>query len=163
VSLARCIDRLRCAARRKPQTIGRYFESDERWVGSTPDIQHKHLIIRAEVSRPPNADGCAATESWLLALIGHLQMRVMFGPRAQYCARPGNRGLTAFAIIETSHIALHTWDECDPPLIQLDIYTCSDLPLGVAFRALEVWAPTKVEYKFLDRETSLTTVEQGWR
>ena len=38
---------------------------------------------------------------------------------------PGNRGVTAFAIIETSHIAMHIWDEPNPALVQLDVYTCA--------------------------------------
>ena len=33
----------------------------------------------------------------------------------------GNKGLTAFAIIETSHIAMHIWDE-PVALLQLDVY-----------------------------------------
>jgi S-adenosylmethionine/arginine decarboxylase-like enzyme len=32
-------------------------------------------------------------------------------------------------MIETSHIALHVWDEEDPALIQFDLYTCSTLPV----------------------------------
>ena len=29
---------------------------------------------------------------------------------------PGNRGITAVAIIETSHITMHIWDEPNPAL-----------------------------------------------
>ncbi len=37
-----------------------------------------------------------------------------------------NRGITAISVIETSHIAMHVWDEPQPALMQLDIYSCAE-------------------------------------
>jgi S-adenosylmethionine/arginine decarboxylase-like enzyme len=67
----------------------------------------------------------------------------------------GNRGLTCVAIIETSHIALHVWDESAPALMQLDVYTCGQLDPYQVVEALKIWEPVKVEMKYLDREHGL--------
>ncbi len=68
----------------------------------------------------------------------------------------GNRRLTSVAIIETSHIAMHVWDEVSPALIQLDVYTCGPLDPQLVVNALQEFNPTKVEMKYLDREHNLT-------
>ena len=71
-----------------------------------------------------------------------------------FCA-PGNRGLTCVGIIETSHIALHCWDEDDPGLFQLDVYSCKDFDPMAVVEHFGCFEPVKVEYKFLDREFEL--------
>ena len=76
----------------------------------------------------------------------------MYGPTATYSKKEGNRGVTAFAIIETSHVALHIWDEVDPGLVQLDVYSCSDFEPKKVLDILQELKPTKVEHKYLDRE-----------
>ena len=81
------------------------------------------------------------------------------GPYAVYSDMVGNRGLTAVTIIETSHIALHVWDECEPALAQLDVYTCSALNTDDVFEAMKEWDPVQVEYKYIDREHGLTLIE----
>ena len=77
------------------------------------------------------------------------------GPYAKYVDMPGNRGLTVASIIETSHIVMHTWDECDPAMIQLDVYTCGPFDPNVVFTWLEQYKPTKIDYKYIDREFDL--------
>jgi S-adenosylmethionine/arginine decarboxylase-like enzyme len=64
-------------------------------------------------------------------------------------------------IIETSHIALHVWDEAEPALMQLDVYTCSTLNIEDVFAAIKEFSPTKVEYKYIDRENELTLLDKG--
>ena len=86
-------------------------------------------------------------------------MQICQGPITTYLDMPGNRGLTGLVIIETSHIALHCWDESDPGLMQLDVYTCGDLQAEVIFEEIKQFSPVKVEYKFLDREHELTEIE----
>jgi S-adenosylmethionine/arginine decarboxylase-like enzyme len=73
----------------------------------------------------------------------------------------GNAGLTAVTIIETSHIAMHVWDEVTPALMQLDVYTCSTMDIKDVFAMLDQFEPSKVEYKYIDREHDLTMVGQG--
>ncbi len=126
----------------------------------TPDVRHQHLIVRAEISNPPFAGDTLAIQDWFRKLIDKMGMKIMFGPHAEYCHVEGNRGMTAIAIIETSHLAMHTWDECGPSIMQLDVYTCSDLVIDDVFEMLETFQPSKVEYKFLDREHGLTLVSE---
>jgi S-adenosylmethionine/arginine decarboxylase-like enzyme len=116
-------------------------------------VVHKHLIIRAEVGRPLKDEHVAI--EWMNKLVEKIGMKVMMGPYAKYLDVEGNRGLTAVAIIETSHIALHVWDEDDPALVQLDVYTCGYLDPYDVVEALRDFHPVKIEMKYLDRENKL--------
>lgn len=116
-------------------------------------IVHKHLIIRAEVNNPPKDE--VFVVEWMKSLIDSIGMKVLMGPFAKYLDKEGNRGITTVAIIETSHIAMHIWDEKDPSLIQLDVYTCGPLDVSLVVEKLKEFDPVKVEMKYLDRENSL--------
>ena len=113
-------------------------------------LQHKHLIVRAEVSNPPRHEQIII--DWSSNLIRDIGMKIMMGPFAKYCEMEGNRGLTCVTIIETSHVAIHVWDEGAPCLVQLDVYTCGDLDKQLIFDALGKFDPVKIDYKYLDRE-----------
>ena len=119
-------------------------------------LVHKHLIVRAEVTNPPKDETLA--KEFLRELIQNINMKILFGPEAKYVDIPGNRGLTCFAIIETSHVVMHTWDECEPAMIQLDVYTCGALDTDVVFDSLRSFGVIKMDYKFLDRETDLKEI-----
>jgi S-adenosylmethionine/arginine decarboxylase-like enzyme len=97
-------------------------------------------------------------EEWLQELVDRIGMKVLSGPYAEYVHVPGNRGVTGLVIIETSHIAMHVWDEEQPGLMQLDVYTCGPLDPDIVFDALDEFVPVKVEYKYLDREHGLIEV-----
>jgi len=119
-------------------------------------IQHKHIIIRAECNNPPMwPDDAIAWWNKLVVDIGMKKLDVEHNPICGYVDTPGNSGLTIAGIIETSHIAMHVWDELDPALIQLDVYTCSSLDTSVVMKALEQFEPVGIETKFLDREYAL--------
>lgn len=122
-------------------------------------LEHKHLIIRAELKNPPK---CAeAIQDWMKLLVDKIGMKILMGPYAVYSDMEGNQGLTAVTIIETSHIAMHVWDEVDPALMQLDVYTCSTLNIDDVFVALSDFAPVNVQYKYIDREHDLTLLDKG--
>lgn len=128
----------------------------------TPDNRHKHMIVRADISSPPIGElGKSFVTNWIKNLIDRIGMKILHGPVAIYCQVEGNRGMTAFTVIETSHIALHTWDECEPAVLQLDVYTCSDLNVDDVLDEIRAFSPTKVEYKYLDRETCLIEVRSN--
>lgn len=122
-------------------------------------LEHKHLIVRAELQEPPKS--VVAITEWMRELVDKIGMNILMGPYAVYSDMVGNQGLTAVTIIETSHIALHVWDEVDPALMQLDVYTCSALNIEDVFRAIEPFGPVKVEYKYIDREYDLTLLDKG--
>ena len=83
-------------------------------------LVHKHLIIRAEAIKPPLDE--EQLQNWLMEFIESINMKVMMGPYVKYCDMKGNRGITGIAVIETSHIVMHVWDEPHPALMQFDIY-----------------------------------------
>lgn len=126
----------------------------------TLDVRHKHLIVRAEIAKAPGPNDCDMLTSWIRDLVDTMDMKIMFGPVPMYCHVEGNRGMTAFAIIETSHVAFHSWDELDTALLEFDVYTCSDLNPEDVIAALDVFGPLKIEWKFLDREHGLSLVSE---
>ncbi len=121
-------------------------------------VKHKHLIIRAETGKTPSDPKWL--HSWLVQLVSDIKMDICQGPITAYVDVPGNKGLTGVVIIETSHIAVHIWDEINPGLLQMDVYSCADFdPQQIFDKIDEAFEPVKLEYKFLDREKSLTTIE----
>ena len=114
-------------------------------------LQHKHILIRAEVKNPLK-DEHQATQ-WLQTLVKDINMKILIGPIAKYLDVPGNRGLTVAAIIETSHIVMHCWDECSPGIMQLDVYTCGPFDPKTVLDAIEQFDVVKIDYKYLDRES----------
>ncbi len=122
-------------------------------------LEHKHLIVRAELNDPPYST--TDIKDWMRRLVDRIDMNILMGPYAVYSDMVGNQGLTAVTIIETSHIAMHVWDEVQPALMQLDVYTCSTLDINDVFAAIEEFEPTKVEYKYIDRDQSLTLLDKG--
>lgn len=120
-------------------------------------LVHKHVIIRAEVLNPPTDE--TITSNDVRALIESIGMKILMGPYAKYCTMKGNRGLTVATIIETSHVIMHTWDESGPALIQLDVYTCGAFDPNVVFDWLKKYNPTKIDFKYLDRENGLTEIK----
>ena len=122
-------------------------------------LEHKHLIVRAELNEPPY--NAVHIKQWMKYLVEKIGMNILMGPYAIYSDMEGNTGLTAVTIIETSHIALHVWDEVSPALMQLDVYTCSTLDINDVLEAIKEWEPTKIEYKYIDREHDLTLLDHS--
>ena len=128
------------------------------WKMKNEFLVHKHLIIRAEINKPPLLT--SYLEIWLKKFIESINMKIFMGPYVKYCNMPGNRGITAVAIIETSHIAMHVWDEVSPALMQFDVYSCSELdPEEICKKIKKDFEITKIEYKFLNRETGLVDLK----
>lgn len=122
-------------------------------------LEHKHLIVRAEVKNPPK--DTAMMEKWMSDMVSAIGMKELAPPRAIYSDMVGNRGLTCDVILNTSNAVIHTWDEVDPGLFMLDVYTCGALDPSIIFKLLEPFDPVKIEYMYLDREHGLTVLERG--
>jgi S-adenosylmethionine/arginine decarboxylase-like enzyme len=88
---------------------------------------HNQLLINGFSDTPPTDE--AFVKQWMEDLVKQIDMKIIQGPYTAYVTKEGNRGLTAVVMIETSHIALHVWDEDQPGMIQFDLYTCSTLPV----------------------------------
>ena len=124
-------------------------------------LVHKHLIVRAEAKNPP-MDETILTE-WFKKFIEEIGMKVMMGPYVKYSNMVGNRGITGAAIIETSHIVMHIWDEVSPALMQFDVYSCGEFdPEVICKKIRKDFEITKIEYKFLNRETGLVDLKGGF-
>jgi S-adenosylmethionine/arginine decarboxylase-like enzyme len=118
-------------------------------------LVHKHLIVRAEAVSPPMDE--EFLKRWLEKFIEEIGMKVMMGPYVKYSNMVGNRGITGAAIIETSHIVMHVWDEPNPALLQFDVYSCGEFdPETICEKIKKDFNTTKIEYKFLDRENDLS-------
>jgi len=123
-------------------------------------LVHKHLIFRAEAVSPPMEEKYLT--DWLYDFIKSINMKVLMGPYVIYHNVPGNRGITGAAIIETSHIVMHVWDEPSPALMQFDVYSCGEFnPETICKKIKKDFEITKIEYKFLNRETGLVDIGGG--
>ena len=60
-------------------------------------LVHKHLIIRAESLKAPTNE--ERLKDWFEEFIRSINMKLFMGPYVKYCKMPGNRGITAVAII----------------------------------------------------------------
>jgi S-adenosylmethionine/arginine decarboxylase-like enzyme len=96
---------------------------------------HNHVLINGYTLLPPTDE--KQTIVWMQQLVDSIGMKTIQGPFASYVTKEGNRGLTAVVMIETSHIAMHVWDETDPGFMQFDLYTCSTLPVEKVIKNLE--------------------------
>lgn len=114
-------------------------------------IFHKHLLVNAKVKNPMASEQEAI--DFLNTLVDRINMKIIKGPFASYVDKPGNKGLTAIVMIETSHIAFHIWDEKDPSLVQFDLYTCGELDLSKVLLAFgEYFEVVNLDYVMFDRE-----------
>ena len=119
-------------------------------------VNHKHLIIRAEVNRPITSE--KEIKKWLRNLVKKIDMKIIKGPYASYVSKEGNRGVTGVVMIETSHIAIHIWDETTPALVQCDVYSCaefSSIEVLAEFLDMEV---VKLNHIMLDRGKEIKTM-----
>jgi S-adenosylmethionine/arginine decarboxylase-like enzyme len=121
---------------------------------------HKHLLINAKVKDPINSEEQGV--DFLTRLVDSIDMKIIKGPFASYVDKPGNRGLTAIVMIETSHIAFHIWDEVDPSLVQFDLYTCGKLDLSQVLLAFgETFNIVSMDYQLFDRENGFVLEDKG--
>ena len=121
---------------------------------------HKHLLVNAKVENPINTEEQGV--DFLTRLVESIDMKIIKGPFASYVDKPGNRGLTAIVMIETSHVAFHIWDEQDPSLVQFDLYTCGELNLAKVLLAFgETFKVVSLDYQLFDRENGFVLEDRG--
>ena len=117
---------------------------------------HKHLILDGFVANPPKDE--AEAKVLLENIIKEIDMKVAElsnnqpNPIAWYCDDPDNRGLTASAILTTSHCVMHVWDAVEPAPFHFDLYSCSDFdPKYIIKRLHDEYGFIDVTSKVLDR------------
>jgi S-adenosylmethionine/arginine decarboxylase-like enzyme len=114
---------------------------------------HKHLIIRAEVNHPPMTE--KYIRLWLRKLVKKIDMEIIKGPYASYVTKEGNRGVTGVVMIETSHIAIHVWDESSPALVQCDVYSCAEFSSNEVLAEFIPMDVVKIDHILLDRTSEI--------
>lgn len=121
---------------------------------------HKHLMLRGYARYAPTST--EEVVQWLRKFIEFLDMKILQGPFSSYVDAVGNRGVTAVAMIETSHIAFHLWDEESPGLLQFDVYTCGALDVdGTLTEVRSFFDIEKADYMVFDREHGFDLVLSG--
>ena len=116
--------------------------------------KHKHLIIRAEVNSPITSE--KEIKKWLRNLVKKIDMKIIKGPYASYVSKEGNRGITGVVMIETSHIAIHIWDEERPALVQCDVYSCAEFSTNEVLAEFNMMEVVKMDYLLLDRANTIS-------
>ena len=88
-------------------------------------------------------------------------MRIIKGPYAAYVSKEGNRGMTGIVMIETSHIAIHIWDENRPALVQCDVYSCADFSSNEVLAEFMNMEVIKIDHMILDRMDTIKPIGKG--
>jgi hypothetical protein len=121
---------------------------------------HNQLLVNGYTDSALKSEKSAV--EWMQSLVDSIDMKTIQGPYASYVTKEGNQGLTCIVMIETSHIALHIWDEPSPAEIQFDLYTCGDLPVDKILRKLEDELGLKdYHYMVLERSTGFNVLERN--
>ncbi len=115
--------------------------------------KHKHLIIRAEVKRPITSE--KEIKKWLRNVVKKIDMNIIKGPYVSYVSKEGNKGVTGVVMIETSHIAMHVWDEDRPALVQCDVYSCAEFSSNEVLAEFLSMDVVKIDHVLLDRGSKI--------
>jgi S-adenosylmethionine/arginine decarboxylase-like enzyme len=118
-------------------------------------VEHKHMLIRADVNKP--LVDVEVTKDWLLRLVKAIGMKVCKsgGPHVDYVEAEGNCGIAGMVMIETSHVSVHCWDKQNPPLAQIDIYSCAVYDPDVVLEFVRELEPSFMDYLIVDRKSRL--------
>ena len=82
-------------------------------------------------------------------------------PMAFYCNTLGNQGATGTGILETSHTAIHSWDEQNPAKFDFDLYSCSDYDVQQIATMCDSFDIIEGTYVLINRDTDLKVIESG--
>ena len=91
-------------------------------------------------------------------LVKKIDMKIIKGPYASYVSKEGNRGITGVVMIETSHIAVHIWDETSPALVQCDVYSCAEFSSNEVLSEFMDMEVTKINHIILNRAEEIKTI-----
>lgn len=120
-------------------------------------LVHQHLLLKAYVANPPKDE--ALLEKWLTDLVAAIGMKVVIPARAFYVSTEGNKGLTGQVGLQTSHCAIHVWDEMDPGMLQMDIYSCSSFENETVVDMLKQFDLISYESMTIDRNDYFVVTE----
>lgn len=113
--------------------------------------QHKQVIVRAYVNQPPTES--EQLSDWCRRVISAVGMKVIGGPITVYSEMDGNKGFTSVAILDFSHLAIHTWDEISPALIEFDLFSCKDFDCQLVVNMLNEFQLSSYSIMEVDRDS----------
>jgi S-adenosylmethionine/arginine decarboxylase-like enzyme len=112
------------------------------------------------VNNPPTSE--KEIKKWLRNLVNKIDMNIIKGPYAGYVTKEGNRGVTGVVMIETSHIAIHVWDEDRPALVQCDVYSCAEFSSNEVLAEFVSMDVVTIDKILLDRADTLKITACDW-
>lgn len=113
--------------------------------------EHRHLIVRAHVKNPPQ--DAEVLSEWCKRVISDVGMQVIGGPLVVRGEMKDNEGWTAVAILDFSHLSVHTWDRVSPALIEFDLFSCKDFDLNKVLDKINEFDMIYYSYIFVDRDS----------
>ena len=117
-------------------------------------------MVNGITNTPPTSK--RELKKWLRQLVHDIGMHRIGGPFVRYVDATGNKGLTAVVMIETSHIALHIWEEGEQPYFRFDLYTCGPLKhKAVVELVAKFMNSPKMEWTVYDRERGFEEYDFG--
>lgn len=117
-------------------------------------LVHHHLIVAADIRRV--IKDTEEAKKWLKMLIDKVGLQSMGEVQCEYSKVIGNRGITALAMVTTSHIGLHIWDEEIPAKLQFDLYSCASFThIEIIKEIEEKFKAISISYKYIDRDNNL--------
>ena len=124
------------------------------------ELYHQHLLLRAYVKNPPKEE--SVLNKWMTDLVSDVKMKVAVPAKSAYVNDEGNKGLTGSINIQTSHFAIHIWDELEIPKIEMDLYSCSCFELETVLNKLKEFDLVSYYYMMIDRnKIPFTVIESG--
>ena len=112
--------------------------------------EHKHVIVRAYVNTPPTNE--QALGDWCREVITAVGMKCIGGPLVIHSDMEGNAGYTAVAVLDFSHLAIHSWDEISPALIEFDLFSCKNFDVEIVLTKLSEFGIVSYSILTVDRD-----------
>lgn len=121
-------------------------------------IEHKHVLFNATFKKTPFLEE-SFTCDWINKVTKMIGMDILVPPKACRSEAEGNVGISAFCLITTSHISLHSWEKVSPNYIQLDVYSCKSFDHLIIVEELNRLGATRVGCSSHNRSINQT---KGW-
>jgi S-adenosylmethionine/arginine decarboxylase-like enzyme len=120
-------------------------------------LHHQHLLVKAYVNNPPLNE--IDMDDWMERLVKAIGMKVVIAPRTVYVRTEGNRGLTSQIGLETSHAAIHVWDDVTPAMLQMDVYSCKCFDNQIVIDMINEFGLIAFESMTIDRNDNFIVQE----
>jgi S-adenosylmethionine decarboxylase len=106
------------------------------------------MIVTAKVGYiPTNPE---FLKEWMIRVVESVNMKVINGPHVCYSDVKDNEGWTGVAVLDFSHIAIHTWPK--DSLIEFDLFSCKDFDVSTVIEELKYFELKDYTVKIINRD-----------